>query len=591
MRFGSLVASGLAAAAISLVPITGVFAQSAGTAPIDLALGKPYTVTSPIVDPAIMASQQNWPDTGDQLTNGSTPSATLNHGWVGYLFQDSRTITVNLGQVDTLSSISARFLQAAQDGVYGPERVLFDVSTNGTAWQRVADVANPTPLDSRTMAAETLSTGALHVAAQYVRVEFPVDVWTFVSQIEVMGFPGITGHPAPSQGNNAGVSLNLGYAGYQRSGGAHHILLTYLLDPANLNRTIYPWILTPNEWLPQIAYLSPSGHVQNWYFKSILALPDYALNTQTDWQGWLNDLFNQGAWNTPAHPTQLTALNQAVGEAKQALQASNYRENVILAIPYPNPNVSDWGTLAGKPINFATPEDRLAAVQWFIQQAMQDWNESHYTNLHLAGFYWDNESIDLGVAGEETLVKTTAHTIHALGRRFYWIPYFDAPGYKIWRQLGFDVAMMQPNFAFQSLTNPIRLTEAAELAQHYGMGLEMEFPYQVLNPVPASPTALSGTNRYLLYQDAALAYGYAKDVPLAWYQNTQNLLEDYEGHRYVYDLIYQFLQGTYRPEAYVEQDGTYVAEPANPVLPPFTPLALPKGLNGTGQGGMAGSHP
>ncbi|MDA8206402.1 MAG: DUF4855 domain-containing protein [Thermaerobacter sp.] len=590
MRLGTLAASGLAAAAIAIVPLSGAFAEAGPAAPVDLALGKPYTVTSPIVDPQLATSQQNWPDSGYQLTNGNLATPGLNHGWVGYLSQDSRTITVNLGQVDTISSLSARFLQGAQWGIYGPERVLFDVSTNGQKWQRVADVTNPTPQSSSTVAAETIATGPLHVAAQYVRIQFPVDIWTFVNQIDAMGVPGVAAGTAAGEGNNAQISPNMGYAGYDRSGGAHHILLTYLLDPASVNPSVYPWILSPSQWLPQIAYLNSAGQIQNWYFKTILALPDYPLNSQSTWQGWLNDLFNQGSWNTPSNPTQLTALNQAVGQAKQALHDPSYRENVILAIPYPKAQVSNWGTLGGQTMNFATTADRIAAVQWFIQQAMQDWNASHYTNLHLAGFYWYNESIDLAVAGEKTLVKTTAATVHALGRRFYWIPYFEAPGYKMWRQLGFDVAMMQPNFAFQSLTNPVRLTETAQLAQHYGMGLELEFPYQVLNPVPASSSALSGTNRYLLYQDAALAYGYAKGVPLAWYQNTQNLLLDYQGHRYVYDLLYQFLQGTYTPTAYVDQNGTYIAQPTHPSLPPFTPLALPRGLNGThgiDQGGFS----
>ncbi len=559
---------------------------------MDLALGKPYTVTSPIVDPQLTAVQQNWPDSGYQLTNGNLATAGLNHGWVGYLSQDSRTITVNLGQVDTIRSLSARFLQAARWGIYGPERVLFDVSANGQKWQRVADVTNPTPQDSPTVATEVVSTGRLHVAAQYVRIQFPVDTWTFVSQLDAVGVPGVAAGTARAEGNNAGISPNMGYAGYDHSGGAHHILLTYLLEPAKLNPAVYPWVLTPSQWLPQIAYLNSSGQIQNWYFKTILALPGgYPLTSQSSWQLWLDDLFNQGTWNNPAQSTQLPALNRTVGQVKQALHDPSYRENVILAVPYPNAAISNWGTLGGQTMNFATTTDRIAAVQWFIQQAMQDWNASHFTNLHLAGFYWYNESVNLAVAGEKTLIKTTAETVHALGRRFYWIPYFEAPGYKLWRQLGFNLAMMQPNFAFQSLTNPIRLTEAAQLAQHYGMGLEMEFPYSVLNP--ASSSVLSGTNRYLLYQDAALAYGYAKGVPLAWYQNTQNLLSDYQGHRYVYDLVYQFLQGKYTPEAYVDQNGTYVAQPTKPSLPGFTPLALPKGLNGSfgiGQGELSSSQ-
>jgi hypothetical protein len=241
------------AIAIAVVPVTGAFASAQQMDPVDLALGKTYTVTSPIVDPAIMNVQQNWPDSGYQLTNGTVAPATLNHGWVGYEFQDSRTITINLEQVDTINQLSARFLQGAQWGVYGPERVLFDVSTDGTHWQQVADVSNPIPQNSSQVEAETIATPPLNITAQYVRIEFPVDVWTFVSQVAAMGEPGIQAGAARGMGNNAQTSRNLDYASDQTTGGAHHILLTYLLDSPTLNQKIYPWVLSPSQWLPQIA--------------------------------------------------------------------------------------------------------------------------------------------------------------------------------------------------------------------------------------------------------------------------------------------------------------------------------------------------
>jgi hypothetical protein len=85
-----------------------------------------------------------------------------------------------------------------------------------------------------------------------------------------------------------------------------------------------------------------------------------------------------------------------------------------------------WASAAWPPA--PTPAGRIRAVQWFIRAALTDWNASHYQNLRLAGFYWYQEAIDLGVAGEKTLVRTTARDIHVLGLRFYWIPYFEAPG-------------------------------------------------------------------------------------------------------------------------------------------------------------------
>ena len=100
-------AGSLAAMALVVFPTTMTWADNATPAPanVDLALGKPYTVTAGIPD-SFFSNRNVWKDPGGVLTNGQLANPNiflggqLNHQWVGYGYQDNRTITVNLGQVD-----------------------------------------------------------------------------------------------------------------------------------------------------------------------------------------------------------------------------------------------------------------------------------------------------------------------------------------------------------------------------------------------------------------------------------------------------------------------------------------------------------
>lgn len=585
MRWTPAIAVSVAAMMLA-VPATTTWAESSEhltAATVDLALGKPYTVAAGIPD-AFFSTQNVWKDSGSVLTNGQFANPNIfsggqdNHQWVGYSHQDNRTITLNLGQVDTVHSISQDFLNSPGYGVFLPERAIFSVSTNGTDWQRIADVPSPVPISTKTVESVAFQTQNLNISAQYVRIQFPVDVFVFSDEIQVMGQPGIQSGSKPAVPANSPLQNTpaAGYASISQTNGVNDLLLTPLWLSANYNQTVFPWNLTTSQWLPMITYDSPTGQIKDWYFPSILAELGAGSNTsnQLGWITWIQRLFNLGPYATGTL-TELPALNQAVSEGQAALNDPGHKVNVVITIPYPRTNISDWGTLDGQTIDFQNPTNRIAAVTWFIHEVETAWSAAHLSNLTLAGFYWQNESVPLQVPGEVHLVQATANAIHQQGQKFYWIPFYGATGYKIWRKLGFDVALVQPNYAFNPAITTERFQSVAETAQQYGLGVEMEFPYAAANP-----GALLGTNRYLTYQDAALAYGYAKGVPLAWYQNTQGLLTDFYGHEVLYNLIYQFLKGTYASEAYVaNSSGSYTLQPTSPTFPAAQAVSVPLGIN------------
>ena len=100
------------------------------------------------------------------------------------------------------------------------------------------------------------------------------------------------------------------------------------------------------------------------------------------------------------------------------------------------------------------------------------------------GFYWFNEDIP-----EPTypLVKKVSKYIHGLPEPtpiFMWIPYYQAAGWSDWKTLGFDVATMQPNWAFHNHTLGEKdlFAHVANDTSCTGMGVEMEMPLAVRNP-------------------------------------------------------------------------------------------------------------
>lgn len=55
-----------------------------------------------------------------------------------------------------------------------------------------------------------------------------------------------------------------------------------------------------------------------------------------------------------------------------------------------------------------------------------------------------------------------------------WIPYYQASGFSDWKELGFDMACMQPNYAFTGTATIDRLYDNAATTKRLGMCVEIE---------------------------------------------------------------------------------------------------------------------
>ncbi|MHA2855705.1 DUF4855 domain-containing protein [Paenibacillus lautus] len=178
----------------------------------NLVLGQSYTISQ--------QPNSNYPDSGNELTDGRFGGTDYRteqwqaHAGSDYPDERSRTITFDLGGNKSIGAIRAHFLQDKGPGIYFPPNVTFSVSSDGQSWSTLATVSPPPAQDAASAEFVGWSgitdgvpgeSGADKVSARYVKVEFPVNVWVFLDEIEVLGIDGHAGGGTTIDGARAVV--------------------------------------------------------------------------------------------------------------------------------------------------------------------------------------------------------------------------------------------------------------------------------------------------------------------------------------------------------------------------------------------------
>jgi hypothetical protein len=329
--------------------------------------------------------------------------------------------------------------------------------------------------------------------------------------------------------------------GDERAGGARHIVLIYNSKGHRKWRT--------DDFKPLLAYVGRHGKPMAPMFDTFLVLPLGLENGHWWCPGFGSapaDKVDVEAYRDRrlfGGDDQLRSLDRAAGETAVALSAPAMRYRVILTLPYPDPAQSDFGKVAegGASLDFSRREDRLAETQWYIRTVRKRWTEAGFKHLELIGWYWVHEQTD---GDDGALLPQVAEQVHADGGRFFWIPWFKAPGAQHAALYGFDAAMHQPNYFFDSYKGPAtRLNEAAAFARTHNLGMELELDENVLKPERAD-----SRGKYRGYLRVGREAGFQNGALTAWYMGSDALLRcaqsaDPEA-RASYDDTWAFLSGT-----------------------------------------------
>jgi hypothetical protein len=320
--------------------------------------------------------------------------------------------------------------------------------------------------------------------------------------------------------------------------GFHHCALIYNKDARGVKE------------LRPLVVRSENGKAKEWLFDAFLFLvytTPRAIDTlsgatiRSDWQYQLD------RWFAPNR--DLAALDATIEQAQADLGAPPRNREVMLAIPYLNPGVKNFGDVEGNghSADLSTPDGRASVLRWYIREARQRFRAAGYKHLHLWGFYWMREEMP---AGDESTVRQAALEVHAGGDKLLWIPYFQAAGWNRWHGAGIDVAMMQSVYAFTFAHHGDirrnRLAVTATGSRRYGLGAEIECSGDIVKDpkdryyfrcylADGAPTRLG-------YQQAATAYYLGDDLveqmlasPLPEIRSLYDALADYVTGRTVPD--------------------------------------------------------
>ena len=272
------------------------------------------------------------------------------------------------------------------------------------------------------------------------------------------------------------VSAHFLPAGAPESGGIVDMALIYHGNARRLD-----W--NKKQLSPHVSWLNPETNTEEWLFDTFLFIEfkdpngdlfakgyrgEPAKRTVFEW--FLNRIFEKGV--------AVDALNELLGETASRIGPPSIPRKVILTIPEPISGYKNWGELNGKPVDFDVQADRIAVAKWFIDNLMERWQEAGFDHLELAGFYWVAEEMGDNDIDLE-LMQATGKYIRELGKRFYWIPWWQAPGSGEWKNLSFDAAYQQPNHFFRDTIPQSRLDKACAFAKEHNMGMEMEWDARI----------------------------------------------------------------------------------------------------------------
>jgi hypothetical protein len=229
--------------------------------------------------------------------------------YVDFYRNIGRHVIVDLGEVSTVKELNFRAMQDTSAGIYFPQSVGFSLSNDGgKTWTYLGSVPAD-QVDKVDAKAGVFRFGGLNYQANKVRISFPVDVWIFADELQIIGKKGIVdgaaipagsdfdpyeeinAYPAPGSAQTRGaVNDYLVYAGWHTNGTIRHDKTKDML-------------------LPAVAYIDPSKQIKDMMFDSFTFLP-YAtassgrsyfykngatanqVSNKQDWQEYIDFLFN-----------------------------------------------------------------------------------------------------------------------------------------------------------------------------------------------------------------------------------------------------------------------------------------------------------
>lgn len=525
----------------------------------NLLLGLPVYASS-LTTPADMA--ENGSNGIGVLTDGKRASDNDIHN--GEFFEchrgNGRELYFDIGKLSALSEFTSEFADLDSWGVDAPSSVNVRLSADGEKWFDVGNISIKTDTDFITSGKLTLDKA---VKARFVCFAFDVNIWTGVSELEAFGTKSVENAiPLDEAGfklySEGGVGGKWASPSPDVLGGVHDVFLAYHSKTDDFS---------VETLMNVIGYTDKDGTTVDTLFDGVLFLMSGGFPSNSDGNTGSSNRYDKSDvdWlmeHIFADDKNLGALDTAVGKLKNGLSLNaDYKVKYFLSLY--TPNSSDFGDVDGdgKSETSSTNDGMKKIAGYLIDTYYKELSEHKYENVEFGGFYWYNEGITEGL---KPVVSFVTEKVHENGSQVFWIPYYQAAGYTDWKNVGIDVACLQPNYAFSDDVPRSRLTDAARIAKKYGMCIELEMDYL------AGGLGTASTQRYFDYLASGAELGYMTDAIHFYYIGLKNFDgEAYRsdtGRRLMYDYTYRFIKGTLKLRPDTIADASVRTEKDTPVV-------------------------
>ena len=463
-----------------------------------------------------------------------------------YHFTDGlgRTIICSLGALSSVEEIRLGSLKQQDVTIHPPRCLDVRLSADGKTWMRVATErtleGEETPVRSEYRVVFEKPYKALYVA---VDLEIWGHVW--VDEIEAWGTEAIPADAVDITPEDAAPTPDVGaYPAPDTFDGLHNLLLSYNCVPPEKIGNNHYGSATAEEYLPHLVYFDRAGKPVDTFFDGFLYLP-YSLYTYSTlykcasgWNYYIDNVFRKGY--------NLDALSEATHKAGELLGIPDHKVKVYFSILHTNvaygEHPDSFGDIDGDGVDedMNVLSDRIKAIKWCIDTQIERFRACGYDNLELCGFYWFEELINYRDPLEKDSLKFAVDYLHSMGLKIFWIPFFQAQGFRDWEENGFDIASMQPNYGVRANVRPFRLYQNAAMAKKYGLAVEMEI----------CRLEEEFVERFRQYMDCGAETGYMNTVKM-YYQNGVPgvIYESYKSEddnlRSLYDDLYLFAKEKY----------------------------------------------
>ena len=470
--------------------------------------------------------------------------------WFHIALAKGRAITFELPCICAVDSFKIGFCRSDVVAVRTPRYVALQVSEDGETFETVS--ADPKVHSPRDLQRFEYSVELEPVRARYVRFVIDVLQHIYIDEIELFGCTDVTEariprfDDAPMFPELDHPPVFVGEYPAPDALGAENILLSYHCNPNMQSKGL----ITKEQYLPYVAYLNEDGEVLDTFFDGYLYLPYTAFNFSSEaqcidgWKYYLDNIF------TPDR--NLDALDKVTKEVGEKLGIENLKTSVYFSVLYTFTAKECFGEIYGEKLHFENIEDRKKALKWLIDEYIRRYNEGGYDHTELKAFYWFEEQITYSDSHEEELIAFVRDYVHEKGYKLFWIPYFKAVGYHDWKRLGFDVACMQPNYAFGDDRKVELIYETAKIAKELGMCVELEITGIKLDE-NGNVVNVKDVEKFIEYLEIGAETGYMNTIKM-YYQGgvpgdiSKAVFSKTPRYREMYDMTYKFAKRKLKSE-------------------------------------------